>query len=340
MAVTLKDVAREAGVSACTVSRVLNGRDRGKVSPQKAAEIRDLARRLGYKPNMMARGLVMNRTNLIGLVVPDVLEILTADILQEIQDYVSDKGYSVLLYTSHGRQDLEAKYLQLLAERGIDGVLWMPCSDESVTMARRVSQVAPVVQMFNLIEELDLPYVVLDHELGGYIATEHLLSVGKRRILHLSYSKDFFGTQRRSGFERAVHNYSIDDPDLVGWAVEVDGPGWQCGYNAMKAMVDSGQALPDGMFAYSDLVAWGAVVALLEKGIRIPEDVAVVGFDNISICPFMEVPLTTVAQPYRKMATMAAEMLDAQIQGKKVRSMILPPELVVRASTVASSRRF
>lgn len=326
----MNDIAKEAGVSACTVSRALNRRDGSKVSEEKKAHILEIAKRLEYRPSIMARGLALNRTNLIGVVLSDIDSSLMPEIMQSIQDEANAQGYGVLFYTNHGNPDVEARHLNLIYEKRLDGLLWVPGSPQCITIAEKISRELPVLQMLTTLEEQEFPYIVVDHEKGAYMATKHLIEIGRRRLVHLSNGVILAGKRRIRGFQRALEEYGLSSHDEL---IAESGFSWQDGYREMKRLLGEGFR-PHGVFACSDMNAWGAMTALLEAGLRVPDDTAVVGFDGLKTTSLFEVPLTTVAQPTVRLGKLAMQKLHQRIQGKRVRSIMLEPSLVVRASTV------
>ncbi|MCL4514936.1 MAG: LacI family transcriptional regulator [Firmicutes bacterium] len=214
----MKDIAREAGVSICTVSRVLNAKQIEKVSEKTRNRVLEIAERLNYRPNILARGLVLKRTSLLGLVVPHVMTSFLPEAIQGIQDEAEEYGYSVLLYTTRGRPEKEALYLQLLRDKGVDGIIWLPTFDDNVGLVRKLEQEVPIVQIYSAIRGLKSCRIVVDHEAGGEMATEYLIRLGHRRIAHLSAleSGDTHGRQRMAGYRKTLDKHGIPfDADLV-----------------------------------------------------------------------------------------------------------------------------
>ncbi|MCL4514952.1 MAG: LacI family transcriptional regulator [Firmicutes bacterium] len=334
MATTLKDIAKEAGVSVCTVSRVLNNPKSIQVRDETRRRVLVAAQRLNYRPNIMARGLVKKRTNLIGVVVSSLTNSFLSETVQGIQDVAEELGCSVLLYTHRHNPAKEAEYLQVLRDKGVDGIIWMPVFESNLPLALELEKEIPLIQIHTAFKSLTSPYVTAEHEKGAYLATEHLIKLGHRRIAHFGISNDTHGKLRHLGYLRALTEYQIPyDPRLVFEA----GYDWHGGYASarefLKLPVDQ---RPTAVFCCGDLAAWGAIQCFKKAGLEVPEDVAVVGFDDLTITPWMEVPLTTIALPKVETGRVAMGKLDEKIQTGEAESVCLDVRLIIRESSRAS----
>lgn len=333
MAVTIKDVAKHAGVSVCTVSRVLNNTYRNKVSAQTRKRVLEVSEELGYRPSIIARGLKGKTTNLVGYVVPNVASSFLANTLMGIQKTAEDYGYSILVYTTMGDIAKDIEYLRILKEKRVDGILWLPLQQIIHDIYQEVAEETKLIQIYNSLEGIDAPSFLVDHYKGGYLATKHLLEKGHTKIAHLSAPNtlDRHGLQRLSGYKQALEEKGIKPDDSI---IVESGYSWQGGYKAAKSLFSKPYShTPTAIFAVTDMVAWGALRYIKEKGMKIPEDVAIVGYDNLDIAEKVDPPLTTVSQPKEELGKIAMDHLLQAIRGKPISSMLFDPELVVRSST-------
>jgi len=340
MVVSLKDVAREAGVSVCTVSRVINNTYRHKVSDATRKRVYDAMKKLNYEPNLNARGLVKKRTHLIGLLVSRLVVSFVSEIVQGIQDEADKHNYSILFYSTYNDVVKEKACFEALRRKRVDGIIYMPgaadfCTSEDGKryLQSIISQGTKIVQMCSNYPQFDTPYVIVDNEAGGYTATMYLVSLGHTRIAHFHESSTRDGEERFVGYQLALEEAGIPfAPELVR-PCRYD---WRSGYEAMQQLL----ALPNrptAVFACDDMSAWGAMQAVTDAGLRVPDDVAIVGFDDITIAPFLPVALTTVHQPKGDLGALTVDMLLKYIDGQQPLNYVLKPELVIRQSCGGSS---
>lgn len=337
--ITIKDIAEKAGVSTCTVSRVLSNRGK-KVSEATKKRVLSAARELDYRPNLMARGLVQRRTWQIGLIIPSLQHPLMSQMIEGVHMAAKELGYSIISCATAGDRKREAEYLDDLHTRGIDGLVWLPPSQANLEAAKKLGVNVPIIQGFRKIDGLAAPYIILDNIRGGFKATDHLIKLGHRRIAHFYAGGGEEGEERRMGYEQALNQAKIPvERELI----IPTGFGWPFGYRValqMKAKgLLSGQAPVTACFACGDLTAWGAIQGFRSMGLRVPQDIAVVGFDGLPFCDDMEIPLTTIAQPGEEIGRLIVLYLHRMIEkeGEGVNSLIIDPELIVRASCGAES---
>ncbi len=337
MAVTIKDVAREAGVSVCTVSRVLNNTYRNKVSEETRRRVLEVSEELGYRPSLIARGLKGKTTNLVGLVVPDIAASFLAHTLMGIQSVAEDYDYSILLYTTMSKPSKDIEYLRILKEKRVDGIIWLPLHQdyEDAVAFAEIAKEAKILQIYHNLEGLDVPALLVDQFKGGFLATDYLAKKGHQKIAHLSGANitdvlDLHGAQRLAGYKEALIEHDIDPRKQI--VIEV-GYDWEGGYKAAEyiARMPKSQR-PTALFAATDMVAWGAIQYFRKIGVRVPDDIAVVGYDNLNIADKFDPPLTTISQPKEKLGQIAMELMLQAIKGEKICSMLFEPELVVRNS--------
>lgn len=329
MRITLEDVAKAAGVSVVTVSRVLNGKYLEKVGPKTRKRVLETAKRLNYKPNIMARGLQKGRTHLVGVVLDRIVDSFFGDILQGIQDAAMEADLAVIVYTrpTHLADDKFA--LDDLCSRRVDGILYFP-NRSPANIREVVERGIPVVQLCNSHNQVRAPYVKVDHRRGAYMATEHLIRLGHRRIAHLGAhgNGDVQGLDRLIGYRMALSDHELPYDESI--VIESDYTRTD-GYRSVKELLERTRDVT-AIFACSDFTAVGAMRALEEEGLRVPDDIAVVGFDDLHFSAWLSVPLTTVAQPKEEIGQTAIKTLLALIEGESVPNTTFDPELIVRKS--------
>ena len=331
MRVTLSDVAREAGVSVVTVSRVINDTYPEKVSEKTRQKVLETVARMNYKPNVMARGLQKGRTFLIGVAIVRVADSFFGEILQGIHDAAAAADLGVLLGTRRLDIGKDESALRELQSRGVEGIIYYGTTQDPQTAKYLVAEGLPLVQLCNSHTKLDAPYVVVDHFRGAYQATEYLLTLGHKRIAHIGayQERDPQGLMRLAGYRTALQDHGIEvDESLVvpgGWT-------WESGYRAMHQLYRQCQGKVTAIFASSDFEAVGAMRACQEMGIKVPDDIALIGFDDLPFSAWLDIPLTTVAQPKEAMGQAAVKSLIDLIEGRSTPNVMFEPELIVRRS--------
>ncbi len=327
---TIYDVARLAGVSTATVSRALNGT--GQIAPATRTAIAAAVEQLGYSPNPIARSLVTNTTQTIALLLPDITNPFYAELVRGIQQSALSRGHMMLLCTTEGDPEREEEYLNLLQAKRVDGALVDGLVLPPDRIARFVRDGFPIVCLDRDIDSSSIPLVQVDNRLGGRLATEHLLALGHTRIAHVSGAQALgISEERIAGYRDALAAAGVDaDPRLLADGGFTE----EGGYEATRGLLGSGVAFT-AVFAGNDLSAIGAVNAIAGGGLRVPDDVSVVGFDDLQLAAFTSPPLTTIRQPAVEIARLATEILMDLTHGNPVAEMrhVLQPELVVRASS-------
>jgi len=333
--VTIQDVAREAGVSAMTVSRVLN--EQPGVSDPRRAHVRAAIHKLGYRRNSLARSLKASRSHTLGLVVPDITNPYFPEIVRGAEDVALEAGYGVFLSNAVEDQQREATSLRLMDERRVDGVIVVsPRLPERQLHALLRSHRAAVVVNRSAPPEV-AGAVRLDHVSGVMQAIDHLVSLGRRRFGVLAGPDSSFAARERlEGIRIGLEARGMPlAPDrLVKTAPYIDD-----GADAAARLFELAGPL-DALLCYNDLVAAGALQACAAAGLRVPQDVAVVGFDDIAFARMFTPPLTTLHVPKYDLGVNAMRILLDRIAGRNVHAeVVLRPTLVVRGSTVAAGTR-
>ncbi len=326
---SIKDIAAAAGVSHSTVSRALRGSP--LLKPETVARIRQIAQEKGYTASAVARSLVTRRTQTIGVVVTTIADPFVAEVVGGIEEAANDRGYSVFLANSNAQPEREMKVVQSFAERRVDGII--------VTSSRVGALYTP------MLSNMKVPIVLINNQHPGEFvhsvmianleasrqAVQHLIALGHRRI---GYLGDRFGyqsdTERFAGYREALDCAGLPfQPELVAHGDGRPEGGWA----AMQKLL----ALPErptAVFCYNDMSALGALRAVREAGLRVPQDISLVGFDDLFVAQFTDPPLTTVRQPKAQMGRLAMETLFELLEGAQAAQLLrVPGELILRQST-------
>ncbi len=327
----MSDVAALAGVSHQTVSRVLN--DHPSVRATTRERVIDAIATLGYRPNLAARALVTRRTGTIGVITPATALFGPTSTLVAFEQAARDSGYYVSVATLRDFTggEVVAAVDHFLAQ-GVDGVAVVAPSSGTVDAVGDVRVPVPVVLVSSGRKGAGLPTVAVDQVLGGRLATEHLLATGRRRVAHVAGPQEWYDARDRlRGWREALQDAGLAVPEHVvaGWSASG-------GYAAGLDLVRGG--LPDAVFAANDQLALGLLAAFAEAGVRVPEDVAVVGFDDEPGTAFYAPPLTTVRQDFDELGRRAVQVLADALGGSAPSRTPIAPELVVRRSSGAGAR--
>lgn len=330
MNVTIKDIARMAGVSHTTVSRALRGLP--GVSEETRQRVLELADKLRYRSNAMARGLVTHRSQSIGMLVPDMTNPFYVQVAKGAEDIASNANYSLLICNSDHMQEKEIKYVDFLREKQVDGLLVIPLQKESRHFIDLYLDKIPLVFIDRFFPELPAPYVITDNYHGEKQAVEHLISQGYKRIAFLVGTRGGYAAEERlRAYCDAMKKAGLPlEKELI---LETRG-GFQDGYQRAKDVLAI-HPLPDAVLAANDVVALGVIRYFSECGVRVPEDIAIIGFDDIDFAEMLPVPLTTVRQHPLEMGIKAAEILLKLIEGNHDeinQRVMLSAELIVRES--------
>jgi LacI family transcriptional regulator len=326
--IRMVEVAREAGVSLMTVSRVINHKQ--DVNPETRQRVLEVIHRLGYRPSGIARGLATRRTATLGLVVPDISNPFFSSLARGVEHIAYEGGYNVFLGNAEEDPQREWDVLLSLEDKHVDGVVL--CSSR-LDQARLKSVLSrqPAVVLVNRRLEAGVDHVLLDDEAGGRLATRHLLSRGHIQIGFLAGPAASYSARRReAGYRETLASAGVDfDP---GW-IQPCAPTVEGGQQGAARLL---QARPEltALFCYNDLVAVGALQAAARLGRCVPQDLAVVGFDDILLAALVTPALTTCRVPLYELGSQAARSLLARIRGRPeaCREVVLQPELVIRQS--------
>jgi len=321
------DVAREAGVSASTVSRILNGT--AKVSDDKRQAVMAAIARTNFAPNQMAQGLKKGRSQTIGIVVQDIASPFFDETLRGVDDGLKGTGFASVIVSGHWNADEESDRIRLLLARKVDGIIVLSgrISDETIL---RFAQQRPIVSTGRALNTASALGFKMDNEHGAWLAVRHLIELGHRRIAFVSGPANHIDADERlQGYTRALREADIAvDPKLI-----VEGDFHEnSGLLAVNQLFETQQQFT-AVFAANDLSAYGVRLCLYRKGIRVPDDVSLVGFDDLPGSSYTTPPLTTVRQPLYDIGLIATNALLRLINGETAHSVVPPLELIVRETT-------
>ena len=328
---TIRDVAKRAGVATMTVSRVIN--NSGYVSDKTRAKVESAVADLGYVPNMLGPSLRFKQTNTLALVLTDITNPFWTTIARGVEDAAHEKGYSVILCNTDESPDKQEQYLNMLLRRRIDGILLAPACSAAESVQLIQKQGIAVVVLDRLVPVADVDIVRGDSTGGAYILTKHLLDLGHTDIVMLAGPQDISTSYERvEGFRQALQEVRLESrQDNVIW-----GEFTQASGKAMTMQALSRSPKPSAIFAGNNFIAIGALWAIRDEGLQVPQDISIVSFDDLpdslSARPF----ITNVAQPTYNMGYQATQILITRMTGDVVgeyHSVLLPTQLIVRKSS-------
>ncbi len=327
---TIKDVAKRVGVSTATVSHVVN--KTRFVSEEMTQKVVEAIRELNYQPNAIARSLVKRKTHTVGIIITDILNPFYTAIVRGIEDITHKSGYSVMLCNTDEDPEKEILYIQIVLEKRIDGLIiataFRDVGHRSLSQLREI----PLVTIVRKIKGLRSNAVLGDNTGGAYKATDHLIRLGHRRIGIISGPTELSsGAERLTGFRNAMEEHGLTADEQ--W-VKIGDFKRESGYSLTKAIM-RGDPLPTALFVTNNQMTVGALQALNELKIKIPEDISFIGFDDMEWYSFLHPPLTTVEHSPYLMGKTAGEILLQQVNSRRKRSkrVVIPSHLIIRKST-------
>ena len=334
--VRMKDIAQDMGLSTVTISKALRGHP--DIAEQTRTRILKRMEELNYQPNFAARALVTGRSWTIGLVVPDLLHPFFAQVAKAISAAIRGLGYSLIITSSEEDGELERQEIEQLLVRRVD-VLLIASAQSSVETLRHIEKrQTPYILIDRRFEGLAANFVGVDDEAVGLLATNHLIEQGCRRIAHIRGPQTSTAIGRLRGFTKALaaHGRQPLAEYIVPIGTSGDDRGEPGGYEAAKKLLAL-KRIPDGIFCFNDPIALGTMRAILDAGLRIPEDIAVVGCGNVLYSDFLRVPLTSIDQDSSRIGRLAAELALNLLAGKapsRRKTQLVTPKLIVRASSL------
>ncbi len=338
MSTRLIEIAEKTGFAVSTVSRVLHDRsNKYKISDKTKRAVKKAAEELGYRPNSLARGLRLQQTHEIGVVVPDLSNPFFATLVKSIAGELRKSGYSIIVCDSDENTAIEQESIQLLLDKRVDGLIIAAVGLENSHLKKFEKNKIAFVAVDRCFAELNVDTVSVDNVRGAYLAVQHLLREGHRRIaLIQGLPGTHVNVGRLRGYKQALKEarIAVEDKLIVG-----DDFRTYNGYLETKLLLKLEEP-PTAIFTASDLIALGALEALKEDGRRIPQDIALVTFDDPSFATYLSPALTAVAQPVEKMGEMAVKLLLRRMQSPhgEPRKILLEPRLVIRDSVARFSQ--
>jgi LacI family transcriptional regulator len=328
---TMRDVAEKAGVSLTTVSHVIN-RTRF-VSDDVTGRVQSAMEELNYRPNELARSLRRGQTNTLGLILPDSANPYFAEIGHAIEATSSSLGYNVILCNTHGAEDREEHYINVLRNKQVDGILFVATGDQANSISETLGENFPILLVDRELVGVRTDVITVDNHRGGLLATRHLLELGHRRIACISGpSRLRPSAERIHGYTQALEEAGLSfDPELLRTGDFHPNSGYQAALELLRL-----DDPPTAIFTCNDLMAIGVIRAASEQGRPVPDDLALVAFDDIELASYTIPPLTTISQPIDAMGETAARMLIERIEHDGLHTpsrLQLPVELVVRGSS-------
>ena len=338
MAVRLKDIAAELGISTITVSKVL--RNKPDVGEQTRQRVLQRVKELNYRPNLLAQGLASGRSNTVGLIVPDLVQSFFAQLAKGLKAGLRARGYQLILASAEEEPELEREEIDTLLARGVDALVVASCQTDAAGLQHLSEAGVPYVLLDRRLPTFAAHFVGSDDIAAGSIATGHLLSLGRKRIAHIGAEGVSTGIDRLQGYRQALQRADIGfSASLVRTISRTEEAGDEAGSFAMSDLLRM-EERPDAVFCYNDLSAVGVIRCLLAAGLRVPEDVAVIGCGNLRLASYLEVPLSSVDQGAAELGEEAAK-LTAALMGERaptqMQTIRVQPKVIARASTVGNA---
>ena len=332
----MKDIAQELGVSVVTVSKVL--RNHSDISEATRRRVLKLMKDRNYQPNFAARALVTGRTYTVGLVVPDLLHPFFAELAKGLSSFLRKRDYSLILASSEEDPELEALEIARLVARRIDAIVIASAQWDVESFRQIEAQKTHYVLVDRRFPGLEANFVGVDDEAVGELATEHLIAIGCRRIAHIRGPLVSTAAGRMEGYRRVLSRRGLGPlPNFVPSATSGDEDSDARGRKAMRQLLKL-DLRPDGVFCYNDPTAMGAMNEILDAGLRIPEDIAIIGCGNVHYDASLRVPLSSIDQQSTLIGERAAKLALSLVESKggRPKTFLLKPRLIARASTTRS----
>lgn len=330
MNVTIKDIAEALGISYSSVSRALN--DKPEVNDKTKERVIAQAKKMGYKPNDMARGLVKKQSNTIGVIIPDIANSYFGEVTESIIATANENGYTVFLCVSNWDLEIEKRYLKILQEKRVDGIILKPCQDD-INRNFEAEINVPYAILEGWPTDIVYSFVEVDDVEGGYIATRYLLERGYKNIAFIGGLGHAFSTNHRiKGYTNALNDFKNEiDKDLILLGQFTI----QSGYKLAEQLLNSGKKV-DAILAGNDVIALGILDYATTHEYNIPDELGIIGFDDIFYSELPQIQLTTIRQSKYDLGKYTLEILLEEIQNGKDninKKIILKPKLIVRKTT-------
>lgn len=335
MTVRMKDIAKDLGVSTVTVSKVFN--NHLDISPATRERVLRRMRELNYRPSLQAQGLVSGQTSLAGLIVPDLVHTFFAETAKSLSRVLRQADFGLLIADSDEDAELEQQEIEQMMRRRVDILIIASCQTDPRSLRHIVDEGVPLILIDRRLENFKPNFVGTDDVMVGDMATEHLIRAGSRRIAYISGSNVSTSVGRLKGYRNALSRHRISVPkEYVVIRKHGDESGDITGREAMEKLL-SLRSRPDAVFCYNDAAAVGAISAIFSAGLRIPDDIAVIGAGNIRYSESLRVPLSSIDVSSRELGEQTGKMaleLIAKTRKSRPRNVLIRPKLLVRESSV------
>lgn len=327
------DIAREAGVSIATVSRAINRPE--KVKPATMDKIQSIIKKANYTPNALAQSLVSKSTRTIGVIIGSISNPFYGEMVRAIEDRAADIGYTILLGNTDNKFFEEEKYIDVFLKKKVDGIIFAGgrmMEERYDKHIQRVAKIVPVILANHLLVSKNVYCILTDEAKGTNLAVEHFLEKGHKNIAYINgYSTSYASIIKKENYIKTLLQNNIDiNEELIINAPNDEMPG---GYAACEALFKRNTEFT-ALFAANDLMAMGAIKHITSKGYRVPEDIAVIGYDDIDMCNYFSPSITSVTQNIRTLGQKAVEILNDVLDGNEIKKVTyFEPELIVRESS-------
>jgi LacI family transcriptional regulator, galactose operon repressor len=339
MAVNMKDIARELGVSVVTVSKAL--RSHPDISKPTRERVLLKVKELGYRPNLTARSLVTGRSSLIGLIVPDLIHPFFAEVAKGLSVAIRQQGYFLVVSSSEEDQELEQQEVEHMLAHRLDAMVIASCQTDAEFLRKIQPGDTPLILVDRSFKSLPAHFVGSDDYAAGKIAAEHLLAVGCKRPAHIRGPENSVGQRRLKGFLDTLKRRNVRVPEeYILQVAKADAGGRSNGADALRRLKDL-RRMPDGVFCYNDVIAVGVINEAQNQGVKVPEDLAVIGCGNLHYDEEIRVPLSSIDQRSSEIGSRTAKLILEILASPTpvdYRSVILQPSLRARASTLGKIR--
>jgi DNA-binding LacI/PurR family transcriptional regulator len=328
----MKDIAKLAGVSKATVSRVINNSQ--NVSEELRIRVETVLRETGYTPNLLAQELVTKKTKLIGVILPRIGIDTFSYITEGITDKLNEEGYNILLANSRGSKNDEFKYFDIFQKKHVDGIIFFPTeiTENHIKLINEIN--IPVIIIGQQNSKINVPYVIYDDLNAAKAIVSYLINEGHEKIAYIGLSEDkaTIGGLRKEGYITALKEHNIDVKDEY---LSIGDFQISSGYKAMKNIMDNSKVIPTAVFAVIDRLAFGAIQYLREHGYRVPEDISVVGIDDMEVSSIFEPTLSTIHFDYYESGINAAKLILERLQNVEIenKNIVMGYKLKIRNST-------
>lgn len=338
MPVRMKDIAKDLGVSVVTVSKALH--DRPDISEETKKRVRARAAELNFRPNLAAQGLITGHNLIVGFVVPDLVHAFFSELASGLTSVLRKAGYGLILSCSNQDPELELQQIRDMLARRVDVLLLASCLPDRSRLEAIQERATPLILVDRYPAGHKANFVGSNDELIGEIATEHLVQIGRRRIAHITGPQVSPSINRLKGYRTVLARHGIEVPEQYVVTDELADVGGHLTSSAAMELLLGQSPRPDAVFCYNDPFAIGAMSTILKTGLRVPEDIALVGCGNLPYSGYLRVPLTSVDQSSvhlgEEAAKMALDLVEKKHSGP-AKSILIKPRLMVRESTVKSA---